>query len=162
MAVWQLEEHDKKSADALWLMIAFIFAKWLINVKTMTKVWTVSFIWTIYPHVHIKRSSYLNNVNWVWCMTLLSSFASVHARLPDGRDSRGNSWSGKSTNAYNNCHRKIKALVSWRISPWERESKTAIVCKWNVQKERMQVTCSKRSVCKWHVQIGAYACDMFK
>lgn len=29
---------DKKSADALWLMIAFIFAKWLINVKTMTKV----------------------------------------------------------------------------------------------------------------------------
>lgn len=29
---------DKKSADALWLMIAFIFAKWLIDVKTMTKV----------------------------------------------------------------------------------------------------------------------------
>ncbi|RYS50207.1 hypothetical protein DLS38_07790 [Staphylococcus pseudintermedius] len=29
---------DKKSADALWLMIAFIFGKWLINVKTMTKV----------------------------------------------------------------------------------------------------------------------------
>lgn len=29
---------DKKLADALWLMIAFIFAKWLINVKTMTKV----------------------------------------------------------------------------------------------------------------------------
>ena len=35
---------DKKSADALWLMIAFIFAKWLINVKIMTKVRTVSFI----------------------------------------------------------------------------------------------------------------------
>lgn len=35
---------DKKSADALWVMIAFIFAKWLINVKTMTKVRTVSFI----------------------------------------------------------------------------------------------------------------------
>lgn len=35
---------DKKSADALWLMIAFILGKWLINVKIMTKVRTVSFI----------------------------------------------------------------------------------------------------------------------
>lgn len=54
---------DKKSTDALCVMIAFIFAKWLINVKTMTKVRTVSFVLAIYPHVHIKRSSYLDNVN---------------------------------------------------------------------------------------------------